>query len=122
MSKKNHTDPADRTGKTIDYPLYDPISQGFTLVELIIIVAIVAILASIAIPYYRGYRDKANNSKAIADVQSIGLKLTEYFSEHNTYPTSLSAVGMQNLKDSWKNPYVYLNAAPPTKKGKLRKD
>ena len=97
-------------------------SPGFTLVELVLVVAIVAILASIAIPYYDNCRDKANNTQAIADIQSIELKLTEYFSENNAYPTSLSTISMQNLMDPWGNPYVYLNAAPPTKPGKLRKD
>ncbi|MCF8069564.1 MAG: prepilin-type N-terminal cleavage/methylation domain-containing protein [Desulfobacterales bacterium] len=59
--------------------------KGFTLIELMIVVAIIGILAAIAIPQFASFRVKAFNSAASSDVKNIKTSLESFYSDHQSY-------------------------------------
>ena len=59
--------------------------EGFTLIELLVVIIIIAILLAIAIPSYLGFRDKANQRAAQADVRAAIPSAEGFFSDNNTY-------------------------------------
>jgi len=85
-------------------------AQGMTLIEALIAVAVVAILASIAIPAYNNMVYKAENSQAVADITTIMQAIDRYYLKNNTYPPSLADIGFATKMDPWGNAYQYLRA------------
>lgn len=63
--------------------------QGFTLIELMIVVAIIGILAAVALPAYQDYTGRAQVSEAIALAGGLKTPLAEYGAEKNAWPTKI---------------------------------
>ena len=61
-------------------------TKGFTLVELLIVVAIIAILMAILLPALSLARDKAREARCIANLRQTGIGLQMWFDNSNTYP------------------------------------
>jgi type IV pilus assembly protein PilA len=62
-------------------------TKGFTLIELMIVVAIIGILAAIAIPNFLKFQAKSKQSEAKTNLKAIYTAQTGYFGENNTYNT-----------------------------------
>jgi len=101
-------------------------ARGFSVIELMITVTIVALLAGIGAPSFSGYVQKARNAKAIADIRNTleaGISLYEF--SNNVLPVNLEDIGRGGgILDPWGRNYEYLNfaAAGASWQGKARKD
>lgn len=60
-------------------------SKGFTLIEVMVVVAIIGILASIAIPSYTGYIQRAHRSEGTAALAEYNSKMAHYYLDNNNY-------------------------------------
>ncbi|GHD67517.1 type IV pilin protein [Jeongeupia chitinilytica] len=78
---------------------------GFTLIELMITIAIIGILASIALPAYSNYVKRAKAKTAGADLVSLSLGLENYYQKQLGYPPASSntttTAGTQSLITTW---------------------
>jgi len=70
--------------------------KGFSLIELLIVVAIILIIAAIAIPNLLRARISANEASAVASCRTMNTASITYNSSYGTYPTTLSALGPSN--------------------------
>ena len=96
--------------------------QGFTLVEMLVAIAIVGVLYAMAMPSYDRYVDRADVAAAVVDIDTISQAITRFWAENETYPDDLADIGMDQLTDPWDQTYYYTNIANVKGKGKLRKD
>jgi general secretion pathway protein G len=87
-------------------------AAGFTIVEMMITLAIVGVLAAIALPAYQRYQERVRIDQARRDITTLATALSLRWEDARAYPASLAP---------WGNPYRYLNLAtsPP---GHARKD
>lgn len=82
---------------------------GFTLVELIVVTAVLGILAAMAIPNFNEYSRTAKNNACLSELRTIEKTIAVYVIEKNALPNSLNDIGLASRLDPWKRPYQYTN-------------
>ncbi len=62
--------------------------DGFTLIEIMVVILIIGLLALMVVPRLRGVADRAKRTKAQADIQELKQALDRYYLDNGTYPTT----------------------------------
>ncbi|HEZ6918027.1 TPA: pilin [Neisseria meningitidis] len=82
------------------------LQKGFTLIELMIVIAIVGILAAVALPAYQDYTARAQVSEAILLAEGQKSAVTEYYLNHGEWPGDNSSAGVASTPSDIKGKYV----------------
>ncbi|HEZ7291959.1 TPA: pilin [Neisseria meningitidis] len=82
------------------------LQKGFTLIELMIVIAIVGILAAVALPAYQDYTARAQVSEAILLAEGQKSAVTEYYLNHGEWPANNSSAGVASSASDIKGKYV----------------
>jgi prepilin-type N-terminal cleavage/methylation domain-containing protein len=107
-----------RSVTTDDAPARNTPERGFTMLEMIVVVAVIAVLASIAIPLAAIFEDRAREEATEREMQSLEKALVAWYEDHDSFPADLDslvdngylAAGLDSLghsQDAWFNDYVY---------------
>ncbi len=93
--------------------------RGFTLVELLFVLAVTSTLAAIAIPAYTGYLEKVRIVRAEVEIRDMD----KYISTLESLPVTLTDLKFASQFDPWGNPYQFFNFSTTNSwLGKARKD
>ena len=96
--------------------------RGFTIIEMMLVVAVVVVLATIALSSYGRYREQVQVLQAVSDIGSLQPLISKYALDNNNYPDSLADINRAGLTDPWGNPYQYISHDDNRTRGQWRKD
>lgn len=82
--------------------------RGFTLMELLLVVAILATLSALAIPSYFEYIHRIRITRAIVEIRIFAGQIAFYQDQNNGFPDTLEGLGIPVPKDPWGYPYQYM--------------
>ena len=73
--------------------------KGFTIIELLIVIAIIAILALLVLNNFQGAQAKARDQQRTTDINNIHGKLEEFYNENNAYPSTFTAATFPGIDE-----------------------
>lgn len=79
------------------------LEKGFSLVELLVVISIIAVLTAVLTTNYMGMRERARDAQKIQDLGSIRDALRSYYNDHQSYPEDISDIGTSNYMPSITN-------------------
>ena len=93
--------------------------RGFTLIELMIVIAVMAILIGISLPHFKGMQDEGRSAKAAGELRTLTTAIESFYIHHdNEYPVQTTTVN----STTWQSDANSLTAATPTILKKALKD
>ncbi len=75
------------------------VQKGFTLIELMIVIAIIGILAAIAIPAYQNYTIRAQVTEGLSLASGLKTDIEQYYSDSGNWPTGLTSMSSQGVSN-----------------------
>ena len=91
---------------------------AFTIIEMLLVMALLMTLAAIVMPMYSTYVDEARMLRAMTEVHTIETFIERYERNHGDLPASLDALEDEMQDDPWGTPYQYLKIRGEEIKGK----
>jgi general secretion pathway protein G len=97
-------------------------TRGFSLIEIVIVLAVAGIILSIAVPAVETYIDRSRVAQGAMDIDSMQATIKKYQQTNGAFPGTLADVGLDAKVDPWGRPYEYYNLNTKTGNGQPRKD
>ena len=72
--------------------------HGFTIIELLVVVAIIGMLAAIAIPQFISYRGRSIDAQMKSDLRNAAVAVEGYFAKYGVYPTSVAVIAASGFQ------------------------
>ncbi len=85
--------------------------RGFTIIELVIGAAIVAVLTAVAVPQYVSYVKRSETKRVVVDIRTLETLIGRFHTEMGEPPSDLGAVVDPLPRDHWGNAYQYIKIA-----------
>ncbi len=93
---------------------------GYTLLEVMVAVGIMAIIATFSVQAYDRYLDRAKSAQAMSDLMEIANRIKAYELNNRKLPDALSEVGRDGATDPWGRAYEYFNLETQRGNGRAR--
>ena len=84
------------------------LTDGFSLVEILLVIALIVVLVALAVPNYMAALEEARVAHAIGDIKNVEKELWVHRLAHGQFPPTLADIGRDALRDPWGSPYHYL--------------